>query len=269
MNLTIYQVDAFAEEIFQGNPAAVCILEDWLPDDLMQDIAQENNLSETAFLVRQGNEYGIRWFTPGLEVDLCGHATLASAFILFEKVMENAVKVDFHSPRSGPLAVEKGEDGFLILDFPADEVSEIDSIHELNEALGAEPKKTFKGKTDIMLVFENQSQIEDMKPNFHALLKQDVRGVIVTAPGDDVDFVSRFFAPQSGINEDPVTGSAHTTMIPYWSKELGKEKLSARQLSRRGGSLRCELAGDRVKIGGKAVLYMEGELQLAAKNQMH
>lgn len=260
MGLTIYQVDAFAENIFSGNPAAVCVLDAWLSDEHMQQIAQENNLSETAFLVPDGNTYHIRWFTPGLEVDLCGHATLASAWVLFNFFEKEAESISFFSPRSGPLSVNKGEDDELVLDFPVDTVREIPAIEDLNKAIGKKPLKTFMGKTDVMLVFDSQSEIENLRPDYNALMALDVRGVIVTAPGNEVDFVSRFFAPQSGINEDPVTGSAHTTMIPYWADQLGKTSLKARQISARGGNLSCQLIGDRVNIGGKAVLYMRGEL---------
>ena len=260
MKQTIYQVDAFADTAFSGNPAAVCILDSWLADSTMQAIAMENNLSETAFLVKNDVGYDIRWFTPGIEVDLCGHATLASAFVIFEKIDRDADTISFFSPRSGDLAVSKTPDGRLELDFPKDTVREIASIPELDAAIGLKPLQTYKGKTDIMLVYENQDQIEGIRPNFKELANLDVRGVIVTAPGKDVDFVSRFFAPQSGVDEDPVTGSAHTTMIPYWAKRLKKNNLKARQLSSRGGTLFCKLSGDRVRIAGNAVLYLEGTI---------
>ena len=260
MKQTIYQVDAFASSVFKGNPAAVCILDSWLPDQLMQQIALENNLSETAFLVKNEQVYEIRWFTPGVEVDLCGHATLASAFVLFLELESNSNKIDFHSPRSGALSVARESDGQLTLNFPADSMSSIDTIPELNEAMGKDATAALKGKTDIMLIYEKQEDIESLAPNFFLLKNLDVRGVIATAPGDEVDFVSRFFAPQSGVDEDPVTGSAHTSLTPYWAKALGKNSLSARQLSQRGGELKCELHGDRVHITGRGILYMKGEI---------
>ena len=256
----MYQVDAFAEKVFEGNPAAVCVMERWPEDLWMQRIAMENNLAETAFLVPKGNQYEIRWFTPELEVDLCGHATLASAFVLFELEGYGGNRIDFISPRSGKLSVEKTGDGLLTLDFPADELDQVDSYPELNQAIGQKPLETWKGKTDYMLVFGSQDEIEDISPNFLMLNEVKARGVIVTAPGREVDFVSRFFAPQSGVNEDPVTGSAHTSLTPYWSGKLGKDKLSARQISPRGGNLKCQFAPPRVKIGGSAVLYLIGEI---------
>lgn len=262
MKQTIYQVDAFASEVFTGNPAAVCILDSWLPDTLMQQIAMENNLSETAFVVKKGKRYEIRWFTPGVEVDLCGHATLASAFILFSDLESSSKKIDFHSPRSGALSVKRESDGQLTLNFPADTMSLVDPIPQLNQAMGLEAIGTLKGKTDIMLIYGNQEAIESLNPNFFLLKDLDVRGVIATAPGREVDFVSRFFAPQSGVDEDPVTGSAHTSLTPYWSGALGKKRLTARQLSKRGGDLTCRLRGDRVLITGKGVLYMKGEIFL-------
>lgn len=262
MKLAIYQVDAFADEVFRGNPAAICPLERWLDDGLMQQIAAENNLAETAFFVKDREKYGIRWFTPETEVDLCGHATLASAHIILQYFDPTAHKVNFHSPRSGPLGVEKKGDGLLVLDFPADPPVEVKQIQEIEEAMGKAPLKTLKGKTDYLIIYQNQQEIEALSPNFFLLDKVDARGVIASAPGKEVDFVSRFFAPQSGIPEDPVTGSAHTTMIPYWAGRLGKNKLSARQLSKRGGSLECELVGERVKIGGTAVTYLAGEIFL-------
>ena len=256
----IYQVDAFTSRVFQGNPAAVCILDSWLPDSLMQDIAMENNLSETAFLVKNEAHYEIRWFTPSVEVDLCGHATLASAFVLFTTLEKNATRISFDSPKSGELFVTRDGDEALRLNFPGDTMRPIDAIPGLNEAMGKTPIASLKGKTDIMLIYETQREIESLDPNFFLIKEQDVRGVIATAPGDEVDFVSRFFAPQSGVDEDPVTGSAHTSLAPYWAGVLGKNELSAKQLSKRGGLLKCQLDGDRVHISGHAVLYMEGEI---------
>ena len=261
MKLTLYQIDAFAEKVFSGNPAAVCVLDTWLTDKTMQHIAMENNLAETAFLVKDDDRYEIRWFTPETEVDLCGHATLASAYVLFRFFEKDISRLDFFSPRSGALSVEMGDNGFLTLDFPADETAFVDEIDAITRAIGISPIKTIKGKTDYLLIYNTQKEIVQIAPNFHLLDQLDCRGVIVSAPGDEVDFVSRFFAPQCGIPEDPVTGSAHTTLSPYWSKVLGKSKMTAKQLSRRGGDLICEHLGDRVKISGKAVQYMVGEIE--------
>ena len=258
----MYQVDAFAKKVFEGNPAAVCVLEHWPEDRLMQHIAMENNLAETAFVVPKGDQFEIRWFTPELEVDLCGHATLASAYVLFEQEGFSGNKIDFQSPRSGPLSVERSDDGLLVLDFPADQLNQVEPYEALNRAIGVEPVESWKGKTDYMLIYSSQEEIENINPNFLMLNDVRARGVIVTAPGRDVDFVSRFFAPQSGVNEDPVTGSAHTSLTPYWSDKLGKTNLTARQISPRGGNLLCEYAGPRVKIGGSAVLYLTGEINI-------
>lgn len=256
----IFQIDAFTDRLYSGNPAAVCILENWIEDSIMQKIAMENNLAETAFAVKNGSQYIIRWFTPELEVDLCGHATLATAFVLFSYYNLNDSYVEFFSPRSGKLKVEKGENGLLILDFPTDEINPEKPTQALNEAIGKTPVYTLKGKTDYLLIYNTQKDIEQLNPNFFLLNQLDARGVIVSAPGDSVDFVSRFFAPQCGVNEDPVTGSAHTSLIPYWSKALGKSKLSAKQLSKRGGDIYCEFLDKRVKIAGRAVPYLKGEI---------
>ena len=262
MKYTLYQIDAFAEAVFQGNPAAVCLPDEWPEDSLMQRIAAENNLAETAFVVRNGNRYEIRWFTPEIEVDLCGHATLASAYVIFRYREPDASLISFFSPRSGPLAVEKGPQGMLVLDFPADLPTEVAAHANINKALGLVPVQTWKGKTDYMLVYRGQEDIENLRPDFFLLNQVEARGIIATAPGRDTDFVSRFFAPRAGINEDPVTGSAHTTLIPYWAGILGKQQLTARQLSKRGGSLQCQAVGNRVRIGGKAVQYLVGEIQV-------
>ena len=262
MNQKIYQIDAFTDTVFGGNPAAVCILNTWLPDKLIQKIAAENNLAETAFAVLHNDYYQLRWFTPELEVDLCGHATLATAFTLFKYYGYSKNTIRFVSPRSGELLVEQHTDGSMTLDFPTDELTAMGSQENINKAIGKQPIKTFKGKTDFLLVYESQQVIETISPNFHLLDQLDCRGVIVTAPGIAVDFVSRFFAPQCGIPEDPVTGSAHTTLTPYWSAQLGKTQLTAKQLSERGGNLSCEHLGDRVKISGKAVCYLVGEIKI-------
>ncbi len=260
--IKLYQIDAFTDKVFSGNPAAVMILNEWLDEEIMQKIASENNLAETAFVVKKGQDFEIRWFTPAVEVDLCGHATLASAYVLFKYFNYRENKIDFLSKYSGLLTVEKQGDK-LTLDFPTDTLNEVKTPHKLVNAFGKTPDVTYKGKTDYMLVFSSQKQIESLHPNFEELASIGGRGIIVTAPGDTADFVSRFFAPQVGINEDPVTGSAHTTLIPYWSERLEKRIMTARQLSQRKGDLICENCGDRVKITGKGVTYMIGEIELA------
>lgn len=258
--MKIYQVDAFTDHLFGGNPAAVCPLEQWLPDSLLQQIAMENNLAETAYFVKEGEDYHIRWFTPSTEVDLCGHATLASAFVLFQYEGYTKDRIRFQS-RSGLLTVaRKGE--LLSLDFPVDRMEPVGLFAELTAGLDTRPVKVFKGRTDYMLVYEREQDILDLKVDFRKLVLVEARGIIVTAPGKEVDFVSRFFAPKSGIDEDPVTGSAHTTLMPYWSGVLGKTRLTAMQLSPRRGWLQCELAGERVEISGYAKLFMRGEILL-------
>ncbi|MCK4992313.1 MAG: PhzF family phenazine biosynthesis protein [Bacteroidales bacterium] len=259
MKRTIYQVDAFSREVFKGNPAAVCILDQWPADALMQQIANENNLSETAFTVPAEDCFEIRWFTPEIEVELCGHATLATAHVLFTYLDHPGDHICFDSIHSGRLTVKRDGD-LLTLDFPADRMEEMVVPELIVTALLTPPLKAFRGKTDFLFVFASESEIETMEPDFGLLAQVGGRGVIVTAPGNDVDFVSRFFAPQSGINEDPVTGSAHTSLTPYWAKVLGKMRLTARQLSSRGGELICEDKGERVEISGHAVTYMKGEL---------
>ncbi len=258
MKLEIYQIDAFAKEVFKGNPAAICPLEKWLDADLMQKIALENNLSETAFFVKNGDVYEIRWFTPTFEIDLCGHATLASAFVIFEILKLEESIINFHSHKSGKLSVEKKGD-VLTLDFPSRPVSPVEIPDGLIEAIGKEPKEVFKAR-DYFLVYENEQEILDINPNFSKLLEVDTLGVIVTAKGESSDFVSRFFAPEVGVFEDSVTGSSHCNLIPFWAERLSKNELFARQISARGGELFCELRGNRVKIGGNAVLYLKGEI---------
>lgn len=257
----MYQVDAFASELFTGNPAAVCILEKWLPDALMQSIAAENNLAETAFAVPSAEGYEIRWFTPETEVALCGHATLAAAHVLFSTREASASRLRFQSRERGRLEVLRSED-WLVLDFPSDLIEETEMPQGLVKALGGTPKSCWKGLTDYMVVYDTEEEIRALRPNYHLLDQIPVRGVIATSPGREHDFVSRFFAPNCGVPEDPVTGSAHTTLTPYWAQKLGKTKLKAAQLSHRGGSLRCELQGDRVKIAGKAITYMKAEIYL-------
>jgi len=266
MKIKIFQIDAFTDEVFGGNPAAVCPLDHWLPENVMQSIAMENNQAETAFFVRDQNCFHIRWFTPTMEVDLCGHATLAAAYVLFQFERFTEPTIEFNS-QSGVLRVTK-ENDFLTLDFPADPPSKVSPPDYLIAAVGSWPLETHKGKSDYMLVYGTAEEIEKIEPDMRMVARVPARGVMVTAPGQDVDFVSRFFAPQSGIPEDPVTGSAHTTLTPYWAARLGRTSLSARQLSRRGGRLRCTLEGERVKISGQARAYMTGEIQLpVASNQ--
>ncbi|MBM3791142.1 MAG: PhzF family phenazine biosynthesis protein [Acidobacteria bacterium] len=260
MKLRMYQVDAFTDELFHGNPAAVCPLRQWLTEGQMQSIAAENNLSETAFFVPKVDKYEIRWFTPAVEVDLCGHATLASGYVLFHLEEYAGQVVEFDS-RSGVLAVRRNGD-LLTLDFPADPPARVEAPDELLRGLGVRPAEAWRGKSDYMLVFGSQKEIEEMSPDFGLLARVAARGIIVTAEGDDVDFVSRFFGPQSGVNEDPVTGSAHTTLTPYWSARLGKQELRAVQLSRRRGWLQCRMAGNRVEISGQARAYLEGWIEV-------
>lgn len=257
MKLNIFQVDAFTSRPFSGNPAAVVPLDSWLPTETMQSIALENNLSETAFFVREGDSYGLRWFTPTFEIDLCGHATLATAFVIFTILGTEETTLRFQT-RSGILTVERDGDRF-ILDFPSRPALECDVPDGLVAAIGCEPKQILKSR-DYMLVYETEAEVRAIEPNFAEILKIPTHAVIVTAPGDDSDFVSRFFAPEVGVFEDPVTGSAHCTLIPFWAERLGKTELFARQVSARGGELFCELRGDRVKIGGNACLFMKGEI---------
>ena len=261
MKIKLFQIDAFTDKVFSGNPAAVCPLNSWLPEGLMQQIAMENNLAETAFYVRNQDRFDIRWFTPEVEVDLCGHATLAAAFVLFHMQHFPGPIIEFNS-RSGLLRVTRSGD-HLTLDFPADMPLTASDPGGLLEAMGIPPVEIYKGKTDYMLVYSKSEEIENLKPDLAKLSAVAARGVIVTAPGQDVDFVSRFFAPQSGINEDPVTGSAHTTLTPYWAARLGKTELSAIQLSKRRGWLQCRLAGNRVEISGQARAYLTGEIEPA------
>jgi PhzF family phenazine biosynthesis protein len=259
MILPCYHVDAFANSVFRGNPAAVCPLDTWLPDATLQKIAAENNLSETAFIVARGNEFDLRWFTPTTEVDLCGHATLAAAFVLFTERGVNAGSIHFHS-RSGVLTVSRAHD-LLTLDFPSRPPSPCPAPEDLVRGLGTKPRDVLKSR-DYLAVFASEAEVRALKPDFVVLRTLDCLGIIVTAPGDNCDFVSRFFAPAAGITEDPVTGSAHCTLIPYWSRRLGKLTLRARQISARGGELLCRAAGERVFIGGRATIYLRGEIQI-------
>ena len=261
MKQKIYQVDAFAKSIFSGNPAAICPLEQWLSDELLQKIAMENNLAETAFYVKQGEQYEIRWFTPTVEVDLCGHATLAAAYVLFNHENYTGTNISFYSPRSGALSVSKNGT-LLTLNFPTDQLKSIPITTELLSCFGSTPKAAFMGKTDYLLVFDTEEEIVNCHPVLANITPLPARGVIITAKGNTVDFVSRFFAPQSGIDEDPVTGSAHTSLTPYWAKELGKTEMTAMQLSERRGYLLCRYLNDRVEISGEGKLYLIGEIYL-------
>lgn len=260
MKLKVYIANAFSEKKFGGNPAAVVPLLDWLSDMLMQQIAAQNNLAETAFIIPQGEDFSIRWFTPTVEVDLCGHATLASAHVMFEHLAYGGDKIRFHS-KSGPLLVTRDQDK-ITLDFPANEPQKAEDDGFIEKALGIKPQAIYKSLYDYMVVLENQSEIESLKPDLTLVKKLDSRGLIVTAKGNEVDFVSRCFFPQSGIDEDPVTGSAHAVMVPYWAKQTCKNKLSAIQLSARRGYLNCELAGDRVLMTGHANTYLEGDFYI-------
>jgi PhzF family phenazine biosynthesis protein len=260
MNITQYVIDAFASKPFTGNPAAVCLLESWLDDTMMQNIAMENNLAETAFVVRAQDNFHIRWFTPMVEVDLCGHATLASAHAIFQYQSYPLNEISFSS-RSGILKVRK-ENDLLVLNFPTDKLKTSSLPQDVLEGVGGKPSEIYRGSSDYMLVFGSEKEIRDLSPDFTAVVNANARGIIVTAKGEHCDFVSRFFAPQSGINEDPVTGSAHTSLIPYWSKRLAKKELTARQLSKRGGDLFCKDLGDRVEIAGKAITYLRGEINV-------
>lgn len=261
MNIKIYQIDAFADKVFAGNPAAVCPLDKWLPAETMQQIAGENNLSETVFFVKQDDHFQIRWFTPSVEVELCGHATLAAAWVLYHYLNYEENTIRFYSPHSGMLTVRQQED-FLTLDFPADTIQETEPSEKLLQCFSLQPQAIWKGKTDYLFVFENEQQIRELIPRLPQIACTSARGIIVTARGDQEDFVSRFFAPGAGVNEDPATGSAHTTLAPFWAKQLGKTGLTARQLSVRQGYLRCRVAGDRVEISGQCVPYMTGEIYL-------
>lgn len=262
MKIKTYKVDAFTNKLFSGNQAGVCILNEWIDESLMQKIANENNLSETAFVVKNNDIFDIRWFTPIAEVELCGHATLAAAFVLFNEFNHNTRTLNFNSLYSGLLSVSKTNNDLLELNFPTDTFKTYSLPNSIKKGLNILPVEVFKGKTDYMLIYKHQDEIENLQPNFDVLRKVDGRGIIVSAPGNNCDFVSRFFAPQSGINEDPVTGSAHTTLIPYWSNILKKKKLEAIQLSNRKGYLSCTYKKDRVLIAGSAIIFLKGEIEI-------
>jgi PhzF family phenazine biosynthesis protein len=260
MKIPIYQVDAFTDKIFGGNPAAVCPLDKWIDAGLMQKIALENNLSETAFFVEKGNGFELRWFTPKIEINLAGHPTLATAHVIFEHLGYKKDEINFITLKSGVLKASK-KDGIIRLDFPGYDVKKTTPPESLLKGLGVTPKEVFLGR-DYFAVYDNEHEILVLDPDFRELARLDCLGIIATAPGDSCDFVSRFFAPRAGINEDPVTGSAHTLLIPYWAKRLKKDKLHAYQLSERRGELFCEYHGERVIIGGRAVTFMKGEIIL-------
>ena len=259
MELDLYQIDAFTDRPFQGNPAAVIPLETWLPDNIMQSIAEENNLSETVFFVPTRNGFHIRWFTPETEVDLCGHATLAAAYVLFNILKYNKDKIEFKS-KSGTLTVSQKDD-WLVMDFPAQPPIPCNVPDEIVKAFGKTPIECLRSE-DYIVVFETESDIIAIKPDIDYLKKLDLRGVIITAKSGQYDFVSRFFAPKYGIDEDPVTGSAHTQLVPYWARKLDKATMKAKQVSEREGEIVCELRDGRVLISGKAVKFLEGRIEL-------
>ena len=259
--IDIFQVDAFTKSIFKGNPAAVCPVNDWPSDELMQWIATENNVSETAFVLLDSNPLEIRWFSPTVEVDLCGHATLASARILFDEYLRATEKTIIFQYKGGVIRASLAGD-LVHLDFPGDEPVSVNDISLLNNVLEYKPDSLFKGKDDYLAVYGNIESVLKAKPNLANLKKLKARGLIISAPGQDTDIVSRCFYPRIGVNEDPVTGSAHTLLTPYWSKRLKKYKLTAHQASTRGGYLECERKEDRVIVGGYTARYSSGKLHL-------
>jgi len=260
LEIPIYQVDAFSAEVFAGNPAAVCPLQDWLPDETLQAIAAENNVSETAFFVGHEGRISLRWFTPACEVDLCGHATLASAYVLFEELGAGTDSVVF-STKSGDLPVRR-DGGKLVMDFPSRPPQPIKAGPGLVAALGGPDPLEILAARDYLIRYETVEQVQALAPDMQALKNIYRFAVIVTAPGRDCDFVSRFFAPAKGVPEDPVTGSAHCTLVPYWAQELNKTSFHARQISQRGGEIFCRLAGDRVELAGQAALFLKGSIRV-------
>jgi PhzF family phenazine biosynthesis protein len=259
MKIPLYQIDAFTSTLFHGNPAAVCPLEAWLQTEQMQAIAAENNLSETAFFVPRADHYELRWFTPKIEIDLAGHPTLATAYVIFQYLRPTLTKINF-STKSGMLTVTR-DGSLLTMDFPARPGSPCAIPDDLVQGLGAAPQEVLLAR-DYLVVYDSEEFVRTLCPDFDRLSKLDCLGIIVTAPGKDADFISRFFAPKAGILEDPVTGSAHCTLVPYWSEKLHKKHLHALQVSERGGELFCENLGERVKIAGYAVTYLEGWIHL-------
>ena len=253
-----YIVDAFSDKLFSGNQAGVCLLDDWVDDDTMQNIAAENNLAETAFVVKRENYYDLRWFAPSMEIDLCGHATLASAFVVANYLDNGVSLMDFHT-KSGVLPVKRIDDLFE-MDFPARKPERIEITPLMEQAVRETVLEAYKSR-DMLLLLDTEEQIKNLQPDLNLVAKlPDCFALIVTAKGDSADFVSRFFAPKAGVPEDPVTGSSHSTLIPFWAHRLGKEKMTAKQLSRRGGTLYCQNCGDRVRISGRAALYLQGEI---------
>ncbi|MDC3090682.1 PhzF family phenazine biosynthesis protein [Paracoccaceae bacterium] len=264
-SIPIYQVDAFSKKVFSGNPAAVCILDNWLSDRVMQDIASENNLSETAFINMNTKPFGIRWFTPECEMGLCGHATLASARVLFDEYVDRDQKeITFSAQRGLLKTIKKNEQIFL--DFPADKPIEQEINNVIRESVGANIQQLFKGRDDYLAILDNEVSIRNIFVNMSKVSELNARGLIVSAQGDEYDFVSRCFYPKSKIDEDPVTGSAHTLLIPYWADILKKNNLKAYQCSERGGALVCELKGERVFIGGYTARYLDGNIYLNIKD---
>ena len=259
MELTLYQIDAFASKPFEGNPAAVCQLDEWLPDEIMQSLAEENNLSETAFFIPTGNGFHIRWFTPTSEVDLCGHATLATAYVLFNILGHKSNKVEFNS-KSGILTVTK-DDEWLVMDFPAQPPVLCDIPKEIVKAFDIAPIEYLNSEYYIV-VFAREIYSELSNPDFEQLKKLDLRGVIITAKSSRYDFIARFFAPKYGVPEDPVTGSAYTQLAPYWASRIGPKRFNVKQVSSRGGELSCEISGNRILISGKAIKYLEGKIKI-------
>ena len=259
MNYNIYQVDAFTNRIFSGNPACVVPLKNWLPDKILLEIAKENAVAETAYFIDKGNEIQLRWFTPDMEIDLCGHATLASAYVLFNELGYNKDTVRFES-LSGGLCVSRQGKG-IVLDFPSQPPEECEAPKQLLDGLGVDPVEILSSE-DYLVVLRNENAVECLDPLYDELKKVPLRGIIVTAKSNEFDFITRFFAPKHGVNEDPVTGSAFTQLAPYWANKLGKSKLVAKQISARGGKVSCEVAGERVLIFGNAVKYMEGQISI-------
>lgn len=259
MQLIQYQIDAFASRVFEGNPAAICPLQAWLPDAVMQAIAMENNLSETAFFVQTGETFHLRWFTPVHEVRLCGHATLASAYVIFTILNARQDTIVFDT-LSGPLSVTRRDD-WLEMDFPAQVPVACAIPQAVYDAFELQPVACLKA-VDYIVVFDDENFVRQVQPHIHALLPLDLRGVAITSPSSEYDFVTRFFAPHYGINEDPVTGSAFTQLVPYWAEQLGRQAFAAKQVSRRGGLVRCALAGERVRIAGQAVQFLEGMIEV-------
>lgn len=259
MKLDLYQIDAFASKCFEGNPAAICPLEEWLTDDVLQSIAAENNLSETAFFVPNGEGFDLRWFTPTNEVKLCGHATLATAFTLFELLDYQSEKIEF-STKSGILTVSRDGE-YLEMNFPAQVPVACDTPGQVSAAFAAEPSQCLKNE-DLIVVFDSEDLVRNADPEMSLLEDVDCRGIVITSQAKDYDFIARFFAPRFGIPEDPVTGSAFTQLVPYWAQRLDKTSFRARQVSARGGDVRCELQGDRVVIAGKAVKFLQGWFEI-------